>query len=69
MGPMSRPLTRSGQWSQTTTGISQPAARLTEQNLRKQKLQGLRPRLGVGLRSMIQFFTVRFLISLFGSGC
>jgi len=22
MGPMSRPLTRSGQWSQTTTGIS-----------------------------------------------
>jgi len=28
MGPMSRPLIRSGQWSQTTTGISQPAARL-----------------------------------------
>jgi len=25
---MSRPLTRSGQWSRTTTGISQPAARL-----------------------------------------
>ncbi len=25
---MSRPLARSGQWSQTTTGISQPAARL-----------------------------------------
>ena len=25
---MSRPLTRSGQWSQTTTGICQPAARL-----------------------------------------
>ena len=28
MGPMSRPLTRTGQWSQTTTFISQPAARL-----------------------------------------
>jgi len=28
MGPLSRPLTSSGQWSQTTTGISQPAARL-----------------------------------------
>ena len=26
LGTMSRPLTRSGQWSQTTTGISQPAA-------------------------------------------
>ncbi len=26
---MSRPLIRSGQWSQTTTGITQPAARLT----------------------------------------
>jgi len=26
---MSRPLTRSGQWSQTTTGISQSAARPT----------------------------------------
>ena len=29
MGPLSRPLTRSGQWSQTTTGISQSAARLS----------------------------------------
>jgi len=29
MGPLSRPMTRSGQWSQTTTGISQPAARLS----------------------------------------
>ena len=28
MGPLSRPLTRSGHWSQTTTGIQQPAARL-----------------------------------------
>jgi len=28
MGPMSRPLAHSGQWSQTTTGITQPAARL-----------------------------------------
>jgi len=26
---MSRPLIRSGQWSQTTAGILQPAARLT----------------------------------------
>ena len=25
---MSRPLVRSGQWSQTTTGITQPDARL-----------------------------------------
>jgi len=25
---MSRPVIRSGQWSQTTTGITQPAARL-----------------------------------------
>ena len=30
MGPLSRPLARSGQWSQTTTGISQPAARLSD---------------------------------------
>jgi len=29
MGPLSRPLTYSGQWSQTTTGISQAAARLS----------------------------------------
>jgi len=29
MGPLSRPLTSSGQWSQTTTGISQPGARLS----------------------------------------
>ncbi len=28
---MSRPLIRSGQWSQTTTGITQPAARLEAQ--------------------------------------
>ena len=28
MGPLSRPLIRSGQWSQTTAGILQPAARL-----------------------------------------
>ena len=27
---MSRPLIRPGQWSQTTTGISQPAARIKE---------------------------------------
>jgi len=27
---MSRPLIRSGQWSKTTTGITQPAARLSE---------------------------------------
>ncbi len=27
---MSRPLVRSGQWSQTTTGITQPAARLSQ---------------------------------------
>jgi len=27
MGPLSRPLMRPGQWSQNTTGISQPAAR------------------------------------------
>ncbi len=30
---MSRPLIRSGQWSQTTTGITQPAARLKEHAL------------------------------------
>jgi len=29
---MSRPLIRSGQWSQTTNGISQPAARLSLEN-------------------------------------
>ncbi len=29
MGPMSRPPIRSGQWSQTTTGISQLADRLS----------------------------------------
>ena len=29
MGPLSRPLIRSGQGSQTTTGISQPVARLS----------------------------------------
>ena len=32
MGPTSRPLTRSGQWSQTTTSISQPAARLSQRS-------------------------------------
>jgi len=31
MGPLSRPLIRSGQWSKTTTAISQPAARLSHQ--------------------------------------
>ena len=34
MGPLSRPLIRSGQWSQTTTGISQPAARLSGTGLK-----------------------------------
>ncbi len=29
MGPLSRPFVRSGQWSQTTAGMFQPAARLT----------------------------------------
>ena len=33
MGPLSRPLTRSGQWYKTTIGISQSAARLKTRNL------------------------------------
>ncbi len=39
MGQWSRPLMRSGLWSQTTTGIRQPAARLKEDG----PLQGLEP--------------------------
>ncbi len=30
MGPLSRPFVRSGQWSQTTAGMFQPAARLSK---------------------------------------
>ena len=37
MGPMSRPFVRSGQWSQNTAGMFQPAARLSTNGTTAQK--------------------------------